>query len=409
MSTSPQPAATTEGRVPPVVSARAILRIVLIVVGVAVSLWVLYLLRQPLSWLFIAAFLAIALSGPVNLLQRRLPRGLAIAVVYLILLTVPFVLAAIFGPPLITQANVLAQNLPAYAQDVSAFVAANPTLSALEQNFDLTSTIETAAQQLPTQLADAATVLSGVGLALVNSFTAIVIVLVLCAFMLGSGKRWIEAALAAQRPEQVDRYRRVLDRVGRAIGNYVGGALLVGLIAGTLAFIVLTILGVPFAGPLAVLVGVLSLIPLIGQPVAAVIVGIVTLFHDFPTATIVWAIWAVIYAQVENHLLQPQIQRRAVDVHPFTVVVSVLFGVTLFGVGGAIVAIPAAASIQIAAREFFIYRQGRLEIDELGVDESEPSDDGREDAAEADAAGAEDEASADPAGGEAAGTEERPG
>ncbi|MEA2348848.1 MAG: hypothetical protein QOG62_2635, partial [Thermoleophilaceae bacterium] len=341
-------------------SARSVVRVVLIIVIVAISLWLLYLLRQPLTWLFIAAFLAIALSGPVNLLQRKMPRGLAIGLVYLILLTLPFALGALFGPPLITQANSLAQNLPAYAADLTHFVDSNPTLHGLEQNFNFTSTLEEEAKTLPSKLSDAATVLSGVGVAVVSSLASIVIVLVLCAFMLVSGKGWVEAVLRAQRPDRIARLERVIDNVGRAVGNYVGGALLVGLIAGTLGFIVLLILGVPFAGPLAVLVGLASLIPLIGQLAAAVLVGIVTIFTDFPSATIAWTIYAIIYSQIENHVIQPQIQRRALNVHPFTVLVAVLFGSTLFGVLGAIIAIPAAASIQIAAREFLEYRNGEI-------------------------------------------------
>ena len=83
------------------------------------------------------------------------------------------------------------------------------------------------------------------------------------------------------------------------------------------------------------------------------IVGIVTVFADFPTATIVWAIYSIIYQQVENTLIQPQIQKRAVNVHPFIVLVAVLFGSTLLGVLGALVAIPVAASVQIAIREWW--------------------------------------------------------
>jgi predicted PurR-regulated permease PerM len=106
-----------------------------------------------------------------------------------------------------------------------------------------------------------------------------------------------------------------------------------------------------------------------------VLVGVVTLFTDFPTATIVWAIWAIVYAQIEGNILQPQIQRRALNVHPFTVLVAVLFGATLFGVLGAILAIPVAASIQIAAKEFLDYRQGELTLDDEGEPDEHPLDD----------------------------------
>jgi predicted PurR-regulated permease PerM len=117
------------------------------------------------------------------------------------------------------------------------------------------------------------------------------------------------------------------------------------------------ILGIPFAGPLAVLVGIADLIPLVGATIAAVIVGIVTVFADFPIDTIVWVIWAIVYQQLENTVIQPQIQRRAVDLNPFVVIVSVLCGSTLFGVPGALLAIPAAASLQIAVTEWWQFRQ----------------------------------------------------
>jgi predicted PurR-regulated permease PerM len=114
----------------------------------------------------------------------------------------------------------------------------------------------------------------------------------------------------------------------------------------------LTILGVPFSGPLAVLAGLMSLIPLVGATIAAVLIGVVTLFEDFPTATIIWTIWAIAYQQLENNLIQPQIQKRTVNVHPFITIVAVLFGGTLLGIMGAIAAIPIAASIQILVREY---------------------------------------------------------
>ena len=118
----------------------------------------------------------------------------------------------------------------------------------------------------------------------------------------------------------------------------------------------LSILGVPFAAPLAVIIFFLDLIPLIGATIGAVIVGVVTLFQDFPTATIIWVIWSIVYQQVENNLIQPQIQKRAVDINPFLVVVAVLFGSALLGILGALVAVPVAASIQIAVREYLDYR-----------------------------------------------------
>ena len=114
--------------------------------------------------------------------------------------------------------------------------------------------------------------------------------------------------------------------------------------------------GVPFAAALAIVIFFADLVPLVGATIGAVLVGIVTVFGDFPTATIVWVIYSIAYQQLENTVIQPQIQKRAVNVHPFIVLVAVLFGSTLLGVLGALVAIPIAASVQIAIREWWEYR-----------------------------------------------------
>ena len=204
--------------------------------------------------------------------------------------------------------------------------------------------------------ANAAGLLQDAGLTVVNSLFALITILVLTAFMLGSGRRWVDRFIALQPEDRAVRMRRVADRSANAVGSYVGGMLLQATVAGVLAYVVLTILGVPFRAPLAVLIFLLDLIPLVGATIGAVIVGIVTVFIDFPTATIVWTVWSIVYQQVENNLIQPRIQQRAVDVHPLVVLISVLFGATLLGILGALIAIPVAATVQIVAREWWGWR-----------------------------------------------------
>jgi len=140
------------------------------------------------------------------------------------------------------------------------------------------------------------------------------------------------------------------------------------------AFIVLWVLGVPFAAPLAVIVALFDLIPLVGATLASLLVGVVTLFHGFPLDTIVWTIFTIAYQQIENNVIQPQIQRRAVEIHPFAVLVSVLFGATLFGIVGALLAIPFAASAQIALHEWWEYRQAIAVEMPPGVERPKPPD-----------------------------------
>jgi predicted PurR-regulated permease PerM len=333
-------------------AARSVVRTVLIVVAVFVCLYLIYLLRKPIGWLLIAMFLAIALSGPVNLLHRRMRRGFAIAIVYLGLLMIPVGIGALIVPPIVNGAEDLAQNAPAYAKDVTKFVNENDRLQQLNDDYDITSKLQEEAAKLPEKLGDAAGILSDVGLGIVNSIFAVVTILILTAFMLGGGRRWIMAGLRFVPEDRADRIERVFDRSARAVGNYVAGALAQALLAAVTSFIVLKILGIPFAAPLALIVFFFDLIPMVGATIGAIIIGVVTLFGDFPADTIIWAVWSIVYQQVENNLVQPQIQKRAVDINPFLVIVSVLFGGTLLGVIGALMAVPVAATIQIALREW---------------------------------------------------------
>lgn len=338
-------------------SVRTIARTVITVLVIVGFLWLIWRLRTPISWIVIAMFIAVALSGPVNLMSRKLPRGLAILFAYLGLVLIPIGIIAIVVPPLVREATNLANDVPGYVSDLQDWVNDNDRLKELDREYNIVDRLRERAEELPTHLDDAAGTLSDVGGTIVGSLFAGFNILILSIFMVASGRRWIDRAIDFARPEHAPRIRRAVERIATAVGNYVGGALLQATIAGVTTFIVLTILGVPFAAPLAVLTALFDLIPLVGATIGAILVALVTVFHDFPVATIVWLIWAIAYQQIENTMIQPQIQRRAVEVHAFVVLVSVLFGATLFGVLGALLAIPVAASIQIAIREWWDYRR----------------------------------------------------
>jgi predicted PurR-regulated permease PerM len=347
-------------------SARAILRIVLIIVGVVLCLYLLYLLRRPITWVLIAMFLAVALTPAVNTLNRFMRRGFAIAAVYLGLLGVIVALGLLLIPPVVSQITKLADNAPRYVEDVQEYVQDNRRLRELEEDYNITQKLEEEAAKLPSRLGSAAGILTDIGFGIVNSLFAFITIMVLTAFMLASGPQWREAFLRLQPPDRRVRMDRILNRMSNAVSSYVIGAFTVSFIDGLAAFIVLTILGVPFAAPLAIVMGTLSLIPLIGATIGAVLVGLVTLLAgDFPTDTIIWAIYAIVYQQFENNVIQPQVQKRTVRVHPFVVLVAVLCGATLLGVLGALVAIPVAASLEILVKEWWRWREEQRELEQL--------------------------------------------
>ena len=339
-------------------SIRAVLRVVVVVVLSVLTLYLIWVLRKPITWIVIAGFIAIAVSAPIRYLEGYIRRrGLAIAAVYLGLILVPVGIAAVLVPPVVTEAQNLADKVPDYARDLREFARDNQQLRTLEEDYDITGKLEEQAAKLPEKLGGAAGVLSDIGLGFVNSLFAFITILILSVFMVSSGARWVESAIRSRPESHQPMLRNGVRQIGKAVGGYCAGALGQAIVAGVTSFIVLSILGVPYAAALSLIIFLLDLVPLVGATLGAIVVGLVTLFNDFPTDTIIWVVWSIIYQQVENTVIQPRIQAASVNIQPIVVLIAVLFGSTLFGVLGALLAIPFAAAIQIAIREYRAYRR----------------------------------------------------
>ena len=252
------------------------------------------------------------------------------------------------------------------------FVNENDTLNNLNEKYDFTSEIESLAGELPSKIGDAAGLLQDIGVGVVNSIFAAVTILILSIFMVASGPRWEEEIVKAQPPDRADRVERALRSIANAIGNYVGGALVQASIAGARCVRGPQHPRGAVRRPAGAVIFFFDLIPVVGATIGAVLVGIVMLFVNFPVGLIVWIVWAIVYQQIENYVIQPQIQRRAVAVEPFVVIVSVLFGSTLFGIMGAILAIPAAGSLLIAWRECRDYRRETVALGTAPATRPEP-------------------------------------
>jgi len=159
------------------------------------------------------------------------------------------------------------------------------------------------------------------------------------------------------RPQSRERWRSVGHDIYRAVGGYVTGNLLISLIAGVSTAIVLLIMGVPYSVALGLIVGILDLIPLAGATLAAIIVGAVAFLHSIPAGIIV-IVFFVVYQQIENHILQPVVYGRTVQLSPLVVLISVLIGAELAGVLGALAAIPVAGSLQVVFVDWLRHRRG---------------------------------------------------
>lgn len=157
-----------------------------------------------------------------------------------------------------------------------------------------------------------------------------------------------------------ERVRTVATDASTAVSGYVFGNLVISAIAGVAAWLMLALLGVPYAGVLGLFVAFADLIPLVGATLGAVPTIAFAFLHS-TTAGIVALIFFIVYQQFENHVLQVSIMSRTVKVNPLTVLVSVLIGVQLFGLLGALLAIPGAGIIQVVTVD--LYRGGTLPLE----------------------------------------------
>jgi predicted PurR-regulated permease PerM len=341
------------------VSNRTVVRVILTAVAVVGALYFLYLIRTVIGALFIALFIAVALAPVVEMLDRkRIPRPLAILLTYVALLLTVFGLGLLVVPPIVTGVNNFVDDVPRYVEDLRD----SKTFAKYDDKYDITPKLKEQAKKLPSHLSEAASGLQAVTVGVFGAILQLVTILVMAFFMLLDGKRMIGFGIRELGPGRAERAQRILEDVYRAVGGYVAGNIAISVIAGVSSYIVMTILGIPFAVPLAVLVAFLDLIPLIGSTIAGAVVAIVAAVVGFPQKLIIWVIWLVVYQQIENNLLQPVIYRRTVQIHPLIVIVAVLIGASLLGVLGALLSIPVAATVQILVRDWWEYRKGRRPV-----------------------------------------------
>jgi predicted PurR-regulated permease PerM len=336
---------------------RDVVRIMLVAVAVVAALYFLYLIRNVLGLLFIALFLAIALGPVVEFfVRRKVPRGLAILIAYVMLLGSVFGLGLLVVPPIVSGVNDFVDNVPSYVEDLRN----SKTFAEYDDKYDITPKLKEQAEKLPAHLTDAASGLRTVTVGVFGTLVQLVTILVMTFFLLLDGKRMLRFLIRELGPNRAERMERISEDVYRAVGGYVAGNILISVIAGVSSYIVMSILNIPFAVPLAVLVAFLDLIPLVGSTIGGGIVAIVAAIVGFPGTLIAWVVFLVVYQQVENNLLQPVVYKRTVQIHPLIVIVAVLMGGSLLGVLGALLAIPIAATVQIVVKEWWGWRRERL-------------------------------------------------
>jgi predicted PurR-regulated permease PerM len=344
---------------------RAVLSVIGVLLGVAIILEVLWVTRSVLIWVLIALFLAMALNPAVDfLVNRGFRRGLAVAIVFVGAILVIVGIAATFVPTLVREVDDFANAVPGYIDDITR---GRGRLGFLERNYHI---VERARQALEKSGVGGVLGLSSTALSvtksIINTVVAVVTIAFLTLFMLLEGPAWVERVYGLIPEESQPRWRKVGGDIYRTVGGYVSGNLLISLIAGVSSTIVLLGLGVPYAVALGLVVGILDLVPLAGATIAAVIVCAVAFLHS-TTGGIVLIVFFILYQQLENHVLQPLVYGRTVQLSPLVVLIAVLMGAELAGVIGALGAIPVAGSLQVVLIDWLDHRRERSAARAAGV------------------------------------------
>jgi len=347
--------ATPEARVV-TVRPRTILLVLGITVLVGLVLVLGYLAWHVLTWILIASLLAAALNPAVEVFERRgLRRAWAATIVFVLALLVLTGIGFLVIPPLVTQVTEFVDAVPDFIDDLTA---GRGPLGFLQDEYQIVDRIrETIEKQGAAGVLGLSEPVLDVVRSVVTAVVGVVTIIFLTYFMLLEGPRTIAALLGLLPETTRPRYERVARDVYRTISGYVTGNLLISLVAGVLSAAVLFAVGSKYAVALGLLVAILDLIPLAGATLAAIIVSTVVFIEtDWLRALIVIGFF-IGYQQFENHVLQPLVYGRTVQLSPLAVLCAVLVGAQLAGILGALLAIPIAGSLLAVAREVVNYRR----------------------------------------------------
>ena len=328
----------------------------LTVAAVSAVLAALWSVLNIMVLVVMAAVLAIGLDPAVRAMERRgQSRGRAVTLIFLGALAVVILFASLVIPRLVSQVGELADNIPGAVDDIAT---RDDAIGRYVRENDVAEKLQKFVKDLPGKITNSFGTIVGVAGKVGSVIFNIVTVAILTIYFMLSLPRMRRTAAIAFAPGTRERAEDVMDQAISRIGGYVAGILTTASIAGTSALVFFTILGmlglgIPFAVPLAVFSGLLGLVPAVGAYIGAapaVIVG----FFQSPATGVVILVYFIVYQQIENYVIQPRIMKNAVNLSPAAVIISTLVFGSLAGFAGAVLALPAAATIKVIIVELFL-------------------------------------------------------
>jgi predicted PurR-regulated permease PerM len=322
---------------------------------IILGLWAIYQIQAALSLVLISMLISIALHPFIAwLTERKIPKGISIAAVFILFLLLLAFLAFSLGSILISQGEQLIQHFPQYITMATDRLKTIPFLNNQQTDIlqSLNHQLSSAAEKSSVFLLSGVTYLLGV----VGSVFSIFTILIFTYFFLAEAdyfQKLFSDLLPAKKRKKV---LGIVAEIIREVGGYVRGQLIVVSITGLIVGLVLTILGVPFSYLQGILVALLDIIPVIGPMIALTIGVIITL--GAKVSLVPWVILTYLGAQqIENALVFPQIMQRSVNLHPFWILLSIFLVSALIGVTGVIFAVPIAIICRVLIVTLYLKKE----------------------------------------------------
>ncbi len=341
-------------------------RVTVTVVAVLTVIAALAAVFNIVILILIAAVLAIGLDPAVRFFEHRgRSRAQAVALIFLGVLAFVLLFAALVVPPLVKQVGELANDVPGYVERLGE---RDDALGRYFRQTDFAEHLQDFIADLPSKITSSFGTIVGVAGRVTSAIFNLVTVAILTIYFMLSLHRLRRTASVAFPEGSRERGEAILDQSVSRIGGYVAGNLVTSVVCGLsalVAFLILGIFGVgiPFAVPLAMWAGIADLIPAVGAYIGAfpaVVVG----FFQSPLTGVLILLYFLAYQQVENYVIVPRVMKNAVNLSPAAVIISTLVFGSLAGFAGALLALPAAATIKVVLLEVFL-RERVAEGDEV--------------------------------------------
>ena len=300
--------------------------------------------------IIISIFLAAGLNPAVMFFQNRgLNRGASVGMVMASVLLFVAAFIAIAVPPLIDQGNQLLDNAPALIKDLNN----NAFINDLNNKYGVIDSLQTKIDSLIKDGQFAITAFGGVigvGKAVVSGLVSTITILVLTLYFLASLPQVINIGLRFVPATRRDRVSKLTNAIVGRIGSFVGGQAIIAALAATFILIMGLIVGMPYPGPLAMVVLICGFIPLVGHFIGMSIVTVVSLTDSLTTAAIALGAY-ILYVQIENYVITPRIMRKSLAIPGLVTIIAALLGASLLGLVGGLLAVPIAAAVLLILDE----------------------------------------------------------